>query len=42
MYTATCLVNGLTDINGSVSDLAVIDVTWTVSGTVALATTGTF
>lgn len=42
LYTATCLVNGLTDINGSVSDLAVIDVTWTVSGTVALATTGTF
>lgn len=42
MYTATCLVNGLTDINGSVSDLSVIDVTWTVSGTVALATTGTF
>ena len=42
MYTATCLVNGLTDINGSVSDLAVIDVTWTVSGTVALATTGTW
>lgn len=42
LYTATCLVNGITDINGSVSDLAVIDVTWTVSGTVALATTGTF
>lgn len=42
LYTATCLVNGLTDINGSVSDLAVIDVTWTVSGTVAVATTGTF
>ena len=42
LYTATCLVNGLTDINGSVSDLAVIDVTWTVSGTVALATTGTW
>lgn len=42
LYTATCLVNGLTDINGSVSDLAVIDVTWTVSGTVAVATTGTW
>lgn len=42
LYTATCLINGLTDINGSVSDLAVIDVTWTVSGTVAVATTGTF
>lgn len=42
LYTATCLVNGLTDINGSVADLAVIDVTWSVSGTVAVATTGTF
>lgn len=42
LYTATCLVNGLTDINGAVGDLAVIDVTWSVSGTVAVATTGTF
>lgn len=42
LYTATCLVNGLTDINGSVADLAVIDVTWSVSGTVAVATTGSF
>ena len=42
MYTATCLVNGITDINGAVGDLSTIDVTWTVSGTVAVATTGTF
>jgi len=42
LYTATCLVNGLTDINGAVGDLAVVDVTWSVSGTVAVATTGTF
>jgi len=42
MYTATCLVNGITDINGAVGDLSTIDVTWSVSGTVAVATTGTF
>ena len=42
LYTATCLVNGLTDINGSVADLSVIDVTWSVSGTVAVATTGSW
>lgn len=42
LYTATCLVNGLTDINGAVGDLGTIDVTWTVSGTVAVATSGTF
>jgi hypothetical protein len=42
LYTATCLVNNLTDINGAVGDLGTIDVTWTVSGTVAVATTGTF
>jgi hypothetical protein len=42
MYTATCLVNGITDINGAVGDLSTIDVTWSVSGTVAVASTGTF
>lgn len=42
LYTATCLVNGLTDINGAVGDLSTIDVTWSVSGTVAVASTGTF
>jgi hypothetical protein len=42
LYTMTCLVNGLTDINGTVADLSTIDVQWNVSGTVAVATTGTF
>ena len=42
LYTMTCLINNTTDINGSVSDLAVQDLTFNVSGTVAVATTGTF
>ena len=42
LYTMTCLVNGTSDINGAVSDLAMQDVSWNVSGTIAVATTGTF
>ena len=42
LYTMTVLVNGTTDINGSVADIAMQDVTWNVSGTVTVATTGTF
>ncbi len=42
LYTMTCLVNGTTDINGAVGDLGTQSVTWNVSGTVAVATTGTF
>jgi hypothetical protein len=42
LYTMTCLVNNTTDINGSVADLAVQSVTWNVSGTIAVASTGTF
>jgi hypothetical protein len=42
LYTMTCLVNNTTDINGAVGDLSVQDVTWNVSGAVAVATTGTF
>ena len=42
LYTMTCLINNTTDINGSVSDLAVQDLTFNVSGAVAVATTGTF
>jgi hypothetical protein len=42
LFTMTCLINGTTDINGAVSDLSTIDVTWNVSGTVAVASTGTF
>jgi hypothetical protein len=42
LYTMTCLINNTTDINGSVSDLAVQDLTFNVSGAVAVATSGTF
>ena len=42
LYTMTCLVNNTTDINGAVADLGTQSVTWNVSGTIAVATTGTF
>ena len=42
LYTMTCLVNGTTDINGATGDLSTQSVTWNVSGTVAVANTGTF
>ena len=42
LYTMTCLVNNTTDINGAVADLSMQSVTWNVSGTIAVATTGTF
>jgi len=42
LYTMTCLINNTTDINGAVGDLGTQSVTWTVNGTVAVATTGTF
>jgi hypothetical protein len=42
MYTFTALVNNTTDINGGVGDIGMQDVTWTVNGAVAVATTGTF
>lgn len=42
LYTFTALVNNTTDINGAVGDLGVQDVTWNISGTIAVATTGTF
>ena len=42
LYTMTCLVNNTTDINGAVGDLSTQSVTWNVSGTVAVTTTGTF
>ena len=42
LYTATCLINNTTDINGSVADLSVQSLTFNVSGTIAVATTGTF
>ena len=42
LYTMTCLVNGTTDINGATGDLSTQDVTWNVSGTVAVSPTGSF
>ena len=42
LYTMTCLINNTTDINGAVGDLGSQDVTWTINGAVAVATTGTF
>jgi hypothetical protein len=42
LYTFTALVNNTTDINGGVGDLGMQDVTWTINGSVAVATTGTF
>jgi hypothetical protein len=42
LYTMTCLVNSTTDINGAVADLSMQSVTWNVSGTIAVTTTGTF
>jgi hypothetical protein len=42
LYTMTALVNNTTDINGAVGDLGTQSVTWNISGTVAVTTTGTF
>ena len=41
-YTMTCLINNTTDINGAVGDLSTQSLTFNVSGTIAVATTGTF
>ena len=42
LYTASCLINNTTDINGSVADLGTIDVTWTVNGAITVASSETF
>ena len=42
LYTMTCLVNNTTDIAGTPADIASQSLTWNVSGTVAVATTGSF
>ena len=42
LYTMTCLINNTTDINGAVGDLSTQSLTFNVSGTVAVTTTGTF
>jgi hypothetical protein len=42
LYTMTCLVNNTTDINGATGDLSMQNVTWQVSGTIAVSPTGSF
>jgi hypothetical protein len=42
LYTMTCLINNLTDVNGAVADIAMQSLTFNCSSTVAVATTGTF
>jgi len=42
LYTMTCLINGTTDINGATGDLSMQSLTFDVSGTIAVANTGTF
>jgi hypothetical protein len=36
-YTMTCLINNTTPVNGAVGDLSTQSVTWTVNGTIAIA-----
>jgi hypothetical protein len=38
LYTMSCLVNNLTDINGSVADIGMQSVTWTVNSAVVITT----
>jgi len=42
LYTMTCLINNTTDINGSVADLSVQSLSFNVSVTIAVTSTGTF
>jgi hypothetical protein len=42
LYTMTCLINNTTDINGATGDLSMQNVTWQVSGTIAVSPTGSF
>ena len=42
LYTFSVLVNGLTDINVAVADIAMQSVTWNCNSTFAVTTTGTF
>lgn len=42
LYTMSCLINNLQDVNGAQGDLASMDLTFTVNGTIAVATTGSF
>ena len=36
-YTMSCLINNTTPVNGAVGDLSTQSVTWTVNGTIAVA-----
>lgn len=38
LYTMTCLINGTTDVNGSVADLSMQSCTFNVNGTIAVST----
>ena len=38
LYTMSCLINGTTDVNGSVADLSMQSVTFNVNGTIAITT----
>jgi len=42
LYTMTCLINGTTDINGATGDLAMQSLSFNVSGTTVVTTTGSF
>ena len=42
LYTGTILVDNITDINGTPTDEATMDITFTCNSTTALATTGTW
>lgn len=42
LYTMTCLINNTTDIAGSVADIGMQELTFNVSGAVAVTTSGTF
>jgi hypothetical protein len=42
LYTFTALINNTTDINGTVADISVQDLTFNVSGAITVATTGSF
>jgi len=42
LYSGTILIDNLTDINGAVADIGVIDLTFTCNSKTTVATTGTF
>lgn len=42
LYSGTILIDNITDINGSVADIATMDITFTCNSETALASTGTW